>query len=277
MSRVTRAFLATTLVALLGAATLHVLMLAGQAWVWPALVHLGLYGWITGMILTVNYHMLPVFSGRDYPAPWLLVAHWLAFTVGVASATGGLLAARPPWIVAGLALQVLASLLFIATTILLFRRGPRRRQPPPPTSAHQRAIDRVATQATRRAGLCLPLSLGILVAARIGGIASTWVLAAEHLATLGWMMLMIVGVAQHVLPRYSGRAVRGPVWARTQLGLHTLALILVVPALGLGWSRMFAFGAVVMSVALALFAWTIWPALPPDGPAGVRSWRAAHE
>ncbi len=276
MSRVTQAFLATTLAALLGAATLHVLALAGQTWVWGALVHLGLYGWITGMILTVNYHMLPVFSGRNYPAPWLLAAHWLAFTVGLAGVTGGLLAARPPWIVVGLMLEVLASLLFIATTILLFRCGPRRRQPPPPTFAHQRAIDRVATQATRRAGLCLPLSLGILLAAQSGWVASTWVLAAEHLATLGWMMLMIVGVAQHVLPRYSGRAVRGPAWARTQLELHTLALALMVPALGLGWSLLLALGAVVMSGALALFAWTIWPALP-EAAAGIRFWRPVHE
>ena len=29
-------------------------------------------------------------------------------------------------------------------------------------------------------------------------------LAAEHLVVLGWVMLMIVGVAYHVLPRFSG-------------------------------------------------------------------------
>jgi hypothetical protein len=180
-----------------------------------------------------------------------------------------------PRLVAGLVLQVLASLWFIATTILLFRRGPRRRQLPPPTFAHQRAIDRVATPATHRAALCLPWSLGILLAAQSGWVASTWVLAAEHLAMLGWMMLMIVGVAQHVSPRYSGRAVRGPAWARTQPGVHTPALVLMVLVLGLGWSLLLALGAVEMSGALALFAWPIWPALP-EAAAGIRSWRPVH-
>jgi hypothetical protein len=261
MSHVTRAFLAITLLALLAAAGLHALALAGWMRVWPALVHLAIYGWISGMILTVNYHMLPVFSGRDYPTPWLLAAHWLTFSSGIAAATLGLLLGHRSLTLGGIGLQLSASLLFTATTVQLFRRGPPRRTPPPSVVAGQRAIDRSATQATRRAGMCLPLSLLLLALAdRLG---PSWLLAAEHLATLGWLMLMVVGVAHHVLPRYSGRPVRGVGWSRAQLHSHTLALLLMVPALGLGWKALFAAGALLMTLALTLFAWNIWPTLTP--------------
>ena len=119
----------------------------------------------------------------------------------------------------------------------------------------------LAPDATKAAGICLPLALLLLFAAQLGGSAAQWALAAEHLATLGWMMLMIVGVAYHVLPRFSGCGTRGPAWARAQLLIHVGALALIVPALGFGWPRGFALGGCLMALALGLFAWTIWPTL----------------
>ncbi|NJN17091.1 MAG: hypothetical protein HC822_12860 [Oscillochloris sp.] len=68
-------------------------------------------------------------------------------------------------------------------------------------------------------------------------------------------------MAYHVLPRFSGHGIRGASWARSQFGLHLTALLLIVFGLGFGWSTLFAAGGVLMSVALALFAWTIWPTL----------------
>ncbi len=59
----------------------------------------------------------------------------------------------------------------------------------------------------------------------------------------------------------SGAALRGARWARAALYTHLLALALMVPALGFGWSRTFAAAGVLMAVAVGLFAWTIWPAL----------------
>jgi hypothetical protein len=72
---------------------------------------------------------------------------------------------------------------------------------------------------------------------------------------------MIVGVAYHVLPRFSGSGTRGPAWARAQLLCHAAALALIVLSLGLGWTSAFAIGGLLMALALGLFAWTIWPTL----------------
>ena len=162
----------------------------------------------------------------------------------------------------GLLLQIGGALVFVANTILLFRRGaPRPHRPPAPLIAGQPLVDRTGASATKAAGICLPSALLLLLAAQLGWIGGQWTLAAEHLAALGWMTLMIVGVAYHILPRFSGCGTRGPAWARAQLLSHIGALALIVLALGFGWPRGFALGGFVMALALGLFAWTIWPTL----------------
>lgn len=262
MPHSTRAWFALSLLLLLGAALLHTAVLLGVTAVWAALVHLTLFGWVTAMIVAVNYHTMPVFTGRDFPRRGPLWAQLVALVAGLALAVAGLLAALPALLVAGLALELVAGLLFTLNVALLLTRGPRRALPPPPPPVPgQGAVDKVATRATSLAGACLPLVLLLLLGARTGVLGGAWWLAAEHLMALGWVMLMIVGVALHVLPRFSGRGTRGVAWARAQLGLHLVALAMIVLGLGLGWGGLFAAGGVTMSVAIGLFAWTIWPTL----------------
>jgi hypothetical protein len=258
----TRAFLIVALFALPGAATLHLLALLGLPGAWPAMVHLTIFGWITAMIVAVTYHTMPVFSARDFPYPALIWAHWALLSAGVALASGGLLAGWSAGTLAGILLQICGALVFVSNTILLFLRGaPRPDRPPAPPIAGQLLVDRAGANATKAAGICLPLALLLLLAAQLGWIGGQWILAAEHLATLGWMLLMIVGVAYHVLPRFSGCATRGPAWARAQLLSHVGALALLVLTLGFGWPHGIALGGFLMALALGLFAWTIWPAL----------------
>jgi hypothetical protein len=262
-----RAFVGSGLVALLGAALLHLLVLLGVGSVWTAMVHLTIFGWITAIILAVNYHTVPVFSGRDYPYPWLIWAHWALFSGGVLLAVCGLLAGSSALAGGGLALQLGATLLFAANTVLLLRRGKPRLQPHPiPSIAGQSRIDRRGTEATKASGLCLPLALLLLLLVQLRVVDGQWTLAAEHLTVLGWIMLMIVGVGYHVLPRFSGRGTRGFGWARAQLLCHEAALVLMVLALGRGWSELFAAGGVLMALAVMLFAYTIWPALALVSP-----------
>lgn len=266
MKGYTRAFFIVSLIFLPVAAVLHFLTVIGMSGAWAAMVHLTLFGWITGMIYAVNYHTMPVFSGRDFPYPWLIQIHWLVFTLGLPTATAGLLLGVNRLIAGGLLFECIAAFLFVANTVLLFVRGlPRPHRPPAPPIADQAQVDRVGTQATKLAGVCLPLAL-LLLLAHPQWLNGLWVLAAEHLAALGWVMLMIVGVAYHVLPRFSGRAVRGVTWARAQLLCHTVALALIVVSLGFGWSRLFALGGVLMTLAVGLFIWTVWPTLRAIDP-----------
>lgn len=268
MTPTVRAFFATSLVLLVGMAGIHTWVLLGHLTAWAALIHLTLFGWLTGMIVAVSYHMMPVFAARDFPYPRLLSFHLLLFALGLSLATAALLLDMRGALVGGLALQGSAALLFVANTLLLFLSGRPRshHHPVPPPISGQREVDRLGTRATRSAALCLPISLFLLLFVRIGWLGGRWWLAAEHLATLGWLMLMVMGVGYHVLPRFSGRGVRGVGWARVQVVCHHIALAGMVPALGLGWTALFAMGALFMGLAIVLFGWTIAPTLRPVVP-----------
>ncbi len=263
MIATTRLFVRSALLFLVGAALLHLLFLSGISQVGAAAIHLMIFGWITAMILAINYHTLPVFSGRAFPYPHLIGIHWGAFTVGVVVATAGFLGRWSGWIAGGLVLQLLAALLLAVNTWLLGMRGSRDGPHLPLPFPEQAEIDRLGTQATMGAGLCLPLAVLFLLLEQQGWLSGEWLLAAEHLMTLGWIMLMIMGMAYHVLPRFVGgptpRGVRGVMWVRAQLRFHWLTLGLMIPALAWNWERLFALGAVCMTVSLTLFAWTVWP------------------
>lgn len=260
MARYTRLWMASGVFSLFGAMLLHLLVLAGNGGVWNGFVHLTLFGWITGFIFAVNYHTLPVFTTRTFPYPRLIGVHWLLFSLGILTATLGLLWHNALGYRLGIGLEGASSLLFTLNVLLLFVRGQKRGQRQP-TSAEQRNVDRLSTYATKAAGLGLPLALGLLNAVEYRWLNPRWHLAAEHAATLGWVMLMIIGVAAHVLPRWTGRPFR-QVW-RLWLALvcHNLALVLMIPALGMGWQSLFRIGGVVMALALGLFGWLIWPNL----------------
>lgn len=258
----TRAFFAAALFWLAFAALLHVLVALGVSGTWGAMVHALLFGWITSMIAAVNYHTMPVFAARDFLSQRTIWAHWLALASGLATTEAGLLLPVQALVVAGLLLECGAALLFLINVVQLLRLGTPRPRAATPPIAHQPQIDRLGTQATKASGLCLPLALTLLLVAQLGW-GGEWALAAEHLTALGWVMLMIVGVGYHVLPRFSGVGVRGVGWAWAQLACHLGALLLMVPALAFGWGRLFAIGGVLMAAALVLFAWTIWPTLQP--------------
>jgi hypothetical protein len=211
---------------------------------------------------------MPHFAARDWPHPRLNDAHLLLFGLGVAGATAALWWGWSAVLLGGLLLQMSGAVAFVIHTILMMVRGaPRAAHAPAVPLDGQRQVDRVGTQATKLAALALPLALLLLAATAQGGLGGAWWLAAEHLTVLGWVMLMVVGVAYHVLPRFSGHPVRGVAWARAQLACHVAAVVVMVPALGFGWSGAFVLGALLMTTALLLFAATVQPAVHRLRPA----------
>lgn len=261
MSTATRVFGLTALAALAGASALHVGVLGGQQALWSPMVRLLLFGWITGFILAVSYHAMPVFLARDFPSPALSTAHGALFALSTAAAAAADLA-RPallPWTTG---LQSIVGALFAANVVALLAIGRRRPMGPPQVPLPpQRQVDRLASRATSAAGAALPVSLALLAATEAGWLAPSWRLAALHLATLGWVLGMVVGVGYHVLPRMSGRPIRtvGPV--RAQLAVHALAVVLIVPALGRAWPSVFVAAALLVVLAMVLFAAAVWPSL----------------
>ncbi|MEN9934233.1 MAG: hypothetical protein RLZZ387_812 [Chloroflexota bacterium] len=258
MSSATRAWLMVGLAALVAAAALHTLVLLGVGAVWSAMVHLTVFGWTSALIVAVSRHALPMFTGKSFPQQWMAWAQLAAFVPGVTLAAAGLVQGYIPITLAGLGLELLAALLFAAHALLLHTRGKLRGAGPmrPPIAGIEQT-DGLSTAATLAGAACLPLALALMAAGRAGVLRGEWWLAGEHLAALGWVMLTIVGIALRVLPRFTGKALRGVGWARAQLVCHAAALVLMAAALGLGLPRLFAAGGVLMAVATALFASTV--------------------
>lgn len=98
--------------------------------------------------------------------------------------------------------------------------------------------------------------------------AASWILLHASLQIFGFFGTLIPGVAQHLVARFTGRAVERQPLARPLVPLLAAAVALRVAgtwADGPGWLLL---GALVQAAAFALFGWWCWRALDPP-PLGV--------
>lgn len=88
-----------------------------------------------------------------------------------------------------------------------------------------------------------------------------------HALLLGFVMMMIAGVAYHVIPRFTMAALHSPRVARVHLMVANIGLLLMVsgfigrPSGGRWAPLMLAAGGVLSLVGAWLFAWNLWQTL----------------
>lgn len=135
----------------------------------------------------------------------------------------------------------------------------------------------------------LKASLTWLVLGTTGGIVMAlypaWTVyrpAHAHTVVLGFVAMMIFGVAYHVVPRFSGAPLpsrRMPVvhWVMSNAGLVLLAIGFIARANGAHWAPwLLAVGGSLSALGAYLFAWTIWRTIDAS-PLGKTSARIAPE
>ena len=119
--------------------------------------------------------------------------------------------------------------------------------------------------------LCVAVVMGVAMA-----IHPAWTIyrtAHMHAALLGFVTMMIFGVAYHVLPRFSGsplysRSLAGWHWWIANLGLGAMIVGFItrvnaaVP--GVVGMTALAFGGSLFALGAFVFAWNIWRTM--DGP-----------
>ena len=121
--------------------------------------------------------------------------------------------------------------------------------------------------------LCVGVVLGVLMS------FSAYALLARpahmHANLLGFVAMMIFGVAYHVIPRFSGAPLFRPDFARAHFWIANLGLLLMVS----GWlarpfaiagTRLVQAGGALSALGAFLFAYNIWRTLgaarPPGAP-----------
>jgi len=118
------------------------------------------------------------------------------------------------------------------------------------------------------AWLALGVTLGVAMAAQ-----PAWAIyrpAHEHMNLLGFVTMMIFGVAYHVIPRFSGRPLRYPhlaVWhfwiANAGLALMVLGFILRVHAASVAaGTASLAVGGTLSALGAYAFVLNLWRTLP---------------
>jgi cbb3-type cytochrome oxidase subunit 1 len=124
------------------------------------------------------------------------------------------------------------------------------------------------------AWLALGVTLGVAMAAH--PVWTVYRLAHVHMVLLGFVTMMIFGVAYHVIPRFAGfplRSRRGAMvhWWISNLGLTGMVIGFALRARGVpAATAVLAVGGTASALGAYLFAFLIWRTI--DGP---RSMRAA--
>ena len=125
------------------------------------------------------------------------------------------------------------------------------------------------------AWLALGVTLGVVMAARPA--LTVYRLAHVHMVLLGFVAMMIFGVAYHVLPRFSGNPLpsrRLPVWhwwaSNAGLALMALGFALRAHAAPLATPAL-AVGGLLSALGAYAFAWLAWRTVD-----GTRATRAAQ-
>ncbi|HET9983782.1 MAG TPA: hypothetical protein VFQ38_09345 [Longimicrobiales bacterium] len=159
-----------------------------------AVTHCFTLGWITTSILGALYQFLPVALGVPIRSRRLAHATFALFVPGLALFVAGLAAGRPAVLVPGAALFGTALLLFAGNLAATLRR------------ATERGLTWWALVGAA-AFLVLTVLLGVALAGNLrwgylGGSRFLALAVHIHVAIFGWVMLVVIGVANRLLPMF---------------------------------------------------------------------------
>ena len=209
-------FAAALLFLLSGAIGLIVIApaLATGAYVSPrvaGVTHLFTLGWITTSIMGALYQFLPVALGE--PIRWLRVAHvsFVLHAPGLALFVGGLLTNHSALMLAGAAAFGTGILLFTINLAATLKVATRR-----DVTWWALAFADLYLFATLVIGIALAgnLAWGYLGAGRLNAIG-----VHMHIAICGWVLLVMIGVAQRLLPMFLLSHGAGERYARLAVAL----------------------------------------------------------
>lgn len=230
-----------------------------------AFVNAVLVGFLGNFILGVSIRSVSAFMGLPAPGKAMGRAAFWAINGGVAWYVAALLwGAAPGWTAIGTVVEAVGVVAFVAS-LRLFARRSRPRGYIPGTYRRYEWFLRAAygwllvwavLSALQALGLIWG---GTVLPVRIGA-------PALHVLTLGFITMMIMGMAARMLPLFEGAQLpHQPLMDVAFLALNSSVLLRVVFGLTLtgASSAGLAVSGVLGLLALALFAWVVWQVLRP--------------
>jgi hypothetical protein len=235
---------------------------AAPRW-WSAGLALAVLGGIVPMIQAVTIRVVPVFTRRSWPSQAWLRAQVALLIAGAWLVFAGRLLPAPAIALAGSVTALAGGLVVMANMVWLSRQPLAAVPAPPLPSPEQADADALAMRLTRWSGgyLVVGLLVGVMLEVWRPPVGR-WELLWAHALLLGGFMMMATGICYHVLARWTGRPWRLPAAMRLHVDLATSSLPVMLVALALDRTPLFALGGALQAVALFLFLLAIAPMLP---------------
>jgi cytochrome c oxidase cbb3-type subunit 1 len=282
MKNFTLGFVLSSFAYLLLTAILGILFLTGSAFnygLMVATVHTFLLGFATMLIFGVNYHIIPIFSGRNFYSPGLAYLHLIMGNMGILGFIFPLTFSSYP---VDITLLIKLSAIVFGLSILVFIYNmfrtfisPASKEPPAnPFGAGDKAADKMAIRFTGISIIYLLIGcpLGILFLLRPDFIPYLRPVHV-HINLIGFISIMIFGVSYHMFPRFTGKPLHSVSLGRIQFWLANIGLI----GMALSWwgfsngsstqhTGLLTF-AVIEAVAAVLYIYNCWKTLTHTGKA----------
>lgn len=239
----------------------------------PIHSHINLLGWVTMMIIGVSYFVIPVFVGKHPYSDRAVTLHFILANIGILGMAAAFFTGDYTNLSIFSSIEVLSAYLFLFNIISTAVKGAPVEHAPPEwtflTGAANKEVDRWASYFTQAA------TLYFVIGCTLGGYMAlspagwSYLRVHFHMNMLGWITMMIYGVAYHVFPRFSGRDVRVISYVKINFIIANAGLLCMVASLiyaeksgGTPFLHyMIAFSGILEAAAALIFVYNILPAV----------------
>lgn len=239
----------------------------------PVHLHLNLLGWVSMMIMGVSYFVIPVFIRKNPFSDKALTLHLVLANVGIIGMSACFALQNYDLLPVFAVIEVFSVYLFLFNIVSTAVKGIPVKSSPPEwdflTGEADEEVDRWASYFTQAA------TFYFVIACSIGGYislsASGWsyLKVHFHLNLVGWVTMMIYGVAYHIFPRFSSRDIRNGALVGKHFILANVGIILMTVAMvyaekgdnELAAYYMLIFAGLIEGLSGIIFVYNILPSI----------------
>lgn len=201
----------------------------------PVHTHINLLGWVSMMIIGISYFVIPLFVRKSPYSETAITLHFILANVGILGMTASFAAENYSALIPFALIEVFSAYLFLFNIVSTAIGGAPVKEIPPEgkflTSEGSKEVDRWASYFTQAATFYFVIGCTLGGYMAISPSGWSYLRIHFHINLLGWVTMMIYGVAYHIFPRFSGQEVRMASYVRTNFVVANLGLVLMAIAM----------------------------------------------
>lgn len=238
MNKHTKRFIASALIYFFIGCSLGLLAVAFPDMAYqirPIHAHINLLGWVSMMIIGVTYFVIPVFVLKHPYSDKAVTLHLILANAGIVGMSVSFLLQNNILLIVSSIIEVVSAYLFLFNIMSTAIKGSPVDEVPKEglflTGDGDETVDKWASSFTQAA------TFYFVIGCTLGGYMAispngwSYFRVHFHITLLGWVMMMIFGVAYHIFPRFSGNPVRKAALTKTNYRIANTGIILMALAL----------------------------------------------